>query len=52
MIGVIHYKDKTLVVTQEDENQYNSLKTELERKGFVREIRLKRLQKVFGGGDV
>ena len=48
MIESIHYRNQTLVVTPEEETQYNSLKTELERTWFVRGLKLKRLQKELG----
>ena len=46
MIGTIHHKNKTLIVTQEEEAHYNRLSTGLEKSQFVKGIWLKRMQKI------
>lgn len=46
MIGTIHHKNRTLIVSQEEETHYSRLSTGLEKSQFVRGILLERLKKV------
>ena len=46
MIGTIHHKNRTLIVTPEEEERYSRLSTGLEKSQFVRGILLERLNKM------